>query len=374
MSGDVAYSGLPVEYGLAKQFVSSLTDAIRSHRPGSRVEFRSVPGNHDCFLPKQDIKLRETLVNGIRASLQSTPDPGILSHLLSSQEEYFNFQGFLHPLGSEPEAKVCSSEAIEFGPHRVQLCLYNSALLSQLDEQQGQLAVPMGVIDRAIRPLSPCDLSVSVFHHPYPWIEADVAIRLRSHVEALSDIVLVGHQHVGHGFSKNPLEGERIFYSEGHVLHDRTRPRASGFSVIVVDLAAKTRMELIYSWSDELYRVSSRSEPQTYSTTSRGSHVIRPTAVLLAALNDSGIGLTHRTKGVVRLDEVFVFPDADLRRSPTEHVVALKGEALERHLVEGSGSVVQGLPFGGKTALAKMVVKRWLRDGSVSQSLFPASV
>jgi hypothetical protein len=58
--------------------------------------------------------------------------------------------------------------------------LYNTALLSQNPEEQGELHVPMQSFEQQIPLANPVGLSISVFHHSYLWLESNVAVSFRS--------------------------------------------------------------------------------------------------------------------------------------------------------------------------------------------------
>src|SRR5580698_7020624 len=63
LSGDVSNTGSASEFGIAERFLTSLSAAITASRPGSVSHFLSVPGNHDCALPKEDKRLRDALIS-----------------------------------------------------------------------------------------------------------------------------------------------------------------------------------------------------------------------------------------------------------------------------------------------------------------------
>jgi hypothetical protein len=369
LSGDIANHGVVEEYDVAKRFFDSLTHAINEHNPKARVRYLAVPGNHDCYLPESDVNLRMTLVNAISTTLQTdTPDKSILESVLASQKNYFDFCGQMGFPLKDGLQRLYDLRTLEMGDRRIQFALYNTALLSTRDEQQGGLSVPIKLIKSAEKVNPECDLIVSVFHHPFPWLQADVGIAFRDHIEQSSEIVLTGHQHVDHAFIKESLAGEHTLYSEGDVLQDPTSPDQSGFRLIQVDTEERLRRVVTYRWKSSYYSVVEETQWRSYSRAV--SLVDRPTPVakFLEMLSDSGIGLTHRSRGPVPLDAVFVYPDATTSAVSTADVQKdVKGESLLKHLTEASRVIVRGSAYSGKTSLAKTVVKEWLR----TRSLYP---
>ena len=96
--------------------------------------------------------------------------------------------------------------------------------------------MPVELIRSRITVDTNSDLTVSVYHHPQPWLQADVGIAFRNHIENTCEIALTGHQHADHGFIKQTLAGQRLLYSEGDVLQDPDSADQSGFRVIVTGL------------------------------------------------------------------------------------------------------------------------------------------
>src|SRR4051812_31927860 len=48
VTGDLAHSGTPKQYSVAKSFFDLLRAALQTRIPDSKFEFCFVPGNHDC--------------------------------------------------------------------------------------------------------------------------------------------------------------------------------------------------------------------------------------------------------------------------------------------------------------------------------------
>lgn len=364
LSGDLANSAELEEYAIAKKFFVELSDLMATHRPGCRVRYFSIPGNHDCYLPESEIGLRDTLVQGVRNSLQSAaPDLSILDNLLKRQRFYFDFAKDYGWDTSEVIDRICTRQTVVLGGEKIQINLYNTALLSTRSEKQGELSMPMRVVKSKTSPSEDCALSISVFHHPYTWLEAGIGLEFRTHIERASDIVLTGHQHFDHAFDKQTSTGENVLYSEGEVLQQHEQPGQSGFRVILVDLAEKSRCLLSYSWKDTCYMPVTEAKWQPYTRSLLLNRSLSAVGDFLAELSDSGIGLTHRTKGSVPLETLFVYPDVAVRplTSP-EKQRDVTGANLLTYLNGATKVIIEGGPLSGKTSLAKTIVKDWLRN------------
>ena len=85
LSGDVAFSGLAVEYSIARQLLSRLHQKITSDHPTAHVEYVVVPGNHDCDF-QQSSDLRELVIENIEKRDAIDVDGGIVRSCLSLQD------------------------------------------------------------------------------------------------------------------------------------------------------------------------------------------------------------------------------------------------------------------------------------------------
>jgi predicted MPP superfamily phosphohydrolase len=179
VSGDIANTGLGTEYQAALRFFREFESKLRALRPDAAIEFVSVPGNHDCVLPKSKSTLRKTLVQGIIPSIQDLKqDEALIREVVKAQAPYNRFRKQLRK-GSNWSG-ICETTTFEYGGHVIQVNLYNTALLSQNPEEQGELHVPMQSFEQQIPLANPVGLSISVFHHSYLWLESNVAVSFRS--------------------------------------------------------------------------------------------------------------------------------------------------------------------------------------------------
>src|SRR6202020_2876488 len=105
----------------------------------------------------------------------------------------------------------------------------NTAWLSRKHELQSKLFLPIDAIEAS--PVE-ADVCVSVFHHPYNWLDANNYRLLKDAVEQTSDIVFTGHEHVPGGGEVIRFSGEHLRYVEAPALNGES-DMDSGFSVLV---------------------------------------------------------------------------------------------------------------------------------------------
>ena len=93
--------------------------------------------------------------------------------------------------------------------------LINTAWVSTIHEQQGKLFIPIDHL-RHIQDWAPtAEIALTMFHHPYNWIEANNAGAFRTILESNSDIILTGHEHEANQYLKDYGGGYKNEYIEG---------------------------------------------------------------------------------------------------------------------------------------------------------------
>jgi hypothetical protein len=365
VSGDVAYSGSSAEYEIALRFFKAFDERLRKFAPTAVVKYVSVPGNHDCVLPKNGVKLREALIRGVIPSMrEATQDKTLLNQLLKAQAPYNRFRRrFERSAGWDG---LCETVVIDHAGKKIQLNLYNTAILSQRDESQGNLHLPIQAFEDRISLLKDSCVSLSVFHHSYLWIESNAAVAFRNHVERTSDIALMGHQHHAHNFYKENSTGERVLYLEAPALQDEKFARTSSFQIVIIDTESQKERSIKFRRSRDLYRSVEETEwrPMTINRTVRAQ--FRANEKFEAELNKSGLPLTHRT-GNLHLRDTFIFPNVLVRPAANQRrTQEVNGKELLSYVSTTRRLIFQGVSMSGKTALAKVLFWEILRAGGGS--------
>lgn len=354
LSGDIAFSGEPAEYDVAAAFLEGLREKLSRAAPSSELVFLSVPGNHDAVLPADEMSVREALVRGVLSSINGPRiDPGLLRKLLEAQGPYNDFRT-KHFGRGEPWDGVCETMLLERLGKRIQVNLYNTAILSQREEKQGQLRVPVRRISESIHLASNVALSISVFHHSYGWLESNNHLDFRNHIERVSDIALTGHQHFAHNFYKVNSTGEQVLYLEGGALQDEGYAHQSELTVILFDLSRNEESSVHFKWARDLYARSREIawRPISLNRNIRLDFVV--TEEFDRVLNDPGTPCFHKIKGALGLRDFFVYPDFSVTKAGSKGAsVDVKGDEILKHISSSRRMLFQGSALVGKTALAK---------------------
>jgi hypothetical protein len=93
VSGDVAYSGKPEEYALARPFIDAILRDMKNHFGGNDVPLLLIPGNHDCDF-QRDNDIRRLIIR----NLDSVTDDYIV-HCTEIQRPFYDFADSNRSLG-----------------------------------------------------------------------------------------------------------------------------------------------------------------------------------------------------------------------------------------------------------------------------------
>lgn len=355
VTGDVAWSGQQAEYEAAQDFFSKLHYAITSIRSDLRVEKIFIPGNHDCDLSQSNY-VRQVLINDalINAAPPYKPNEEVITTCIEVQNNFFNFASKHNPQSHELKGynRLYYVKDYILEERRVLFNCYNTAWMSQINEQQGKLLIPTDLI---VDDVDTYDLVVTLFHHPYNWIEANNAKAFRKLVEQHSDVIMVGHEHVADQYSKRTIRGELNIYFEGAVLQDNSASE-SGFNIIILNLESQEHRLLSYSWNQNHYSLQQENEWQIFNRHKRlKSKQFENTAEFVEQLVDPGATFTHPNKSTITLGDIFIYPDfrdKSFTQKQVEDVV--RGEQILECIREYHYTLIAGGDKAGKTTLSKL--------------------
>jgi predicted MPP superfamily phosphohydrolase len=307
VSGDIAYSGRAEEYREALEFVSRLRVDLQVYFPG--VQVLAVPGNHDCDFTHQS-DLRKPILGSIQSGMDDPDEKGkTLRELLDVQINFFAFQSQLTdkaPTLVEPW--IVRDDLLELGTERIRIVGLNTAFMSQIPEQRGTLYFPLNIASRYFEARAEASLVISVLHHPYSWLEGDNADRLKRLIEARTDVVLTGHEHIQDAYTKELMSGQRLEYVQGAVLESKDSP-TSGFNVVLCDLENKTQKIVEFRWVDDRYTASVERAWKPFVRNDTLRRRFDKNSEFVKYLEAVGTGFIHPRRLDLRLDDIFVYPD-----------------------------------------------------------------
>lgn len=373
LSGDLAYSGDDAQYQLAGQFIqeiaAGLGGSLKHKISGKQVPIGVVlvPGNHDCNFSSGSQKARSMVLRTVLQEPAQALDPSIVETGCAPQAAFFAFLEGVTPnprkkLPSEPSGRLYYEYEFSESAKKLRFLCCNTAWCSELRETQGQLTYPPSALPEAT---TQDDVVIAVLHHPYNWLESNVAREFRKRIEKIADLVLTGHEHDAGCRTQQNSGGERQTYVEGGALQETDRSEISAFNAFLLDTAHRKQKYIQFAWNGSIY--SPRKDGladeggeaawvdfQGNRIRQRGRFEVRTSTREM--LEDPGIVLQHRTRGRLKLADIFVYPD--LRRIPgvDEKVGELiRGEDVIQAVLKKPNLLIIGDDQMGKSSLAKML-------------------
>lgn len=373
ITGDIAFSGQPNEYSLAEQFINQLKACLSKTIGVAELYVVLVPGNHDCDFSTPN-QVRDILIGTLAKGAVETVSVELAMQSLAVQSNFWRFVTRVTGAApkSVPKDQLCRVEQIKIGSKTITFNAYNTAWMSQMHELQGSLNFPYSFIpdeDAA------SDLVVSLFHHPYNWLESVNARVFRTSVERNSDLILTGHEHESDQYVKtNRRSGETNEYVEGAVLQD-SKTQESGFNAILIDLETEKQKFFHGTWTGKLYATAAVNAAwqdfQRNKNRTRNEFVI--SALWTEHLTNPGAGFTHARKERLELGDIFVDPNLrELTRIDNANQVVqlpISGDQFWHRFMDAPHVAILGGESSGKTTLGKILYTKLHGAGYVPIAL-----
>lgn len=378
VTGDVAFSGQKDEYALAEEFLSKLKACLIKTVQVPEVHIVMAPGNHDCDFSSAN-QVREILISSLANGSVSAVSDELAAQSLAVQTNYWEFASRM--TGREVERatnnQLCQITRLDICSKHITFNAYNTAWMSQLHESQGRLQFPIKFIpdeDTA------SNLVISIFHHPYNWLESNNAREFRTHIERNSDLILTGHEHESAQYLKtNRATGNTNEYIEGAVLQD-SKTQESGFNAVLIDIEQEAQKFFEASWNGKLYDVEAIHA--TWQTFQRNKNRTRNEFVISSAwisyLTNPGAGFTNSRKEHLELEDIFVEPNLrELTRIDNfSQVIQLpvRGDQFWRKVMDTPHLAILGGESAGKTTLGKSLFSKFHSAGFVPTTISGADL
>jgi len=358
VSGDVAFSGTAEQYASALAFFEEIRNHLLKLPSVKTVEFGVVPGNHDCdFQNESDI--RRFLLRDIKALYESdiVPTDDRVKVLLDVQKHFFVFESQLtksKELG--PNDRLSWARLVNFENYGIALQCFNTAWLSRKEEIQAKLFFPA---DSITMPTLQPSICISIFHHPYNWLDSGNYRALKDLVEQSSDFVFTGHEHVAGGGAVQRFSGEHLHYVDGAALQGEGGLLDSGFNFLLINTESGEQRLDQFRWNGDFYSSKQQTEwVSLINNPTRKKHVFRIARRFAEWLDSMDIRFSHRRKPELLLPDVFVYPDCrywsiDLVVKGGKDIKNLYSKDVVQHFRDNPRILVTGTDYSGKTALLK---------------------
>lgn len=361
LSGDTTYSGTEEQYLLALDFIEFIKTSLVQHvSEKCLIHFVTVPGNHDSDF-SESTHARNILLDAVEKSPLKILDNSVLNILLSPQRFFFQFRDSVDTLPKveceNVDSRIYTEYELSVDNEKILFCCCNSAVMSQIHEKPGTLIFPHSVLPKNRESVS---ISIGVIHHPVNWMTPNAGKKFRNTFESITDIIITGHEHAANRRNVSTNKSVTSYY-EGGVLQETGDPDSSDFYAILIDTETKKQCVFHFGWSNTLYECLNSGDPKLYhqwEDFAKNPYRIRTTFIInpnfKAYLDDPEVTLTHRTKGLLSLSDIYVYPDLKkLNIAGEKSNTVIKGTSVLKLVDEKACIFVVGDDLSGKTALAK---------------------
>lgn len=245
LTGDLAFSGQPEEYGIASQFLDELLARVALDR--SRLFL--VPGNHDINrLLLTDRGGR--LINGwpSRDAINNLLFGNECEHTLAGLRSYFDFfQNYLGPDIVNDRGFYCRS--FDLANRTIAILGLNSAFACRGDDDRYNLFIGERQVIEALNQSRAAQIRIALYHHPLDWLHENDRNDVESILLDRCDFLLHGHMHrLSLQRLSNP-DSSAMVIAAGATYQGRTSPNV--YNIASLDLTTNTGQIILRRYSDE---------------------------------------------------------------------------------------------------------------------------
>lgn len=363
ISGDIAFSGSSEEYIIAYDFISSLEKLKKPDGCFENLDFVIVPGNHDCNFLLDD-GVRAALLRDI--TVNKCADKHLIDKCTQIQKDFFDFYEVIK--GKVKGNSIHKLEEFNVEGKRILINSFNSAWMSQKSEKYGDIIIPIKQLEE-FDPVE-YDVVISVFHHPYFWLNQENRVEFNRFLQEKSDIIITGHEHISDQIN---IETSATYSNEiyaGGVLQYHNNDKESTFNIIKLDFENKKELFTQYTWDESIYRPS--NECNEWKKFSRNKYIEKNSFHLSSdfssRINDIGAKLDHPYKDNLILDDIYIYPNLKVisteeKKEDSSAIVDSKN--VYNFIIENKKILITGESNSGKTSLARILIKKFLNDNIV---------
>lgn len=375
MNGDIAFSGKKKEYEIAFDFFSDILSSVDS------TDFVCIPGNHDCNFNQMDTDTRKYLIDGIK-------DPKIKQIIplekVIVQEEYDDFVNifsdnwkYTTTISDNSIFRIVDFEISE--SKKIRFNLFNTAWDSTLNEQPGNMYMPISDIKDKVTYLKDGILNISVLHHPTNWLEPNNKREFDKIITNNSDLILTGHEHESDAYLRKKRLTETGFF-EGGVLQESSNPEKSSFNIINIELDndfSNVKLNILqFFWDSEkeIY-IEKSNQPILLDTLpkriphlkDKGKQLFINNDETKSFLNDLGAPIVHPEKKNLFLEDIYIYPDftEELKKVKEKKSIPININKLYKKMGKKGIWFIEGERETGKTSLLKQMYKEFLKKNKI---------
>lgn len=368
ITGDIAYSGKEEQYLSASIIFSDIIESIRKRYEELFIQVVIVPGNHDCDFDREDSVIRESL---LRDSNLDMLNSSIIKTCSKAEENYFNFvknwDQEIAPLVSASDESIFAINGLIYKGVSLKFHCLNTAWCSNKNEKPKEMKIAIPKLEDKTEE----DIVITLMHHDESWLNWESAEEWKKYYKHYSDIVLVGHDHVSEIILKDNYGAATNYFIKGNQLYNSHYPEQSGFNILKIDLESNIERFFSYQWNGKLYENILDTKSREFKRNRYIKNGVELKSDFLEYLDDNEIDLVNKSKGILKLSDVFVYPvlkGEDINNKKNKVLYKNKEDIL-RIIKNKKYVMISGEKEYGKTALLKQLYKNFFE-----MKLYPVMV
>jgi len=380
ITGDLAYSGKRSEYEEVEKALKSIENSIEKKVEGLKIKFIFSPGNHDCDFSGENT-IRNILIDNINKN-PSICNEEIVNELTAVQSEYFNFIKKYESY-SNINKKISNNLITKYEytidiDYKISFNCYNTSWMSSLNENQSKLIFPLNCIEKENISFEENNLTISIFHHPYHWLESNNIRQFKELLTDSSDYILTGHEHTPSAKKETDIFNKKnVINLEAGTLQDSYNKDESKFNLIQIDTKEEKNNLIVFKWTGNDYdeienkHIKKSCNIGTKFTFNREHY---------DKINALGIRVNHHSKENLVLNDLFIYPDLKVIKSYNETKLSFKrinSESIIKKDILGL-NIIYGADNSGKTKLGHVYQSQFRNLGFIpiliSSSLFKSNI
>lgn len=363
ITGDIAYSGKPQEYELARQLLTNIENTIRSERD-IPVYIICCPGNHDCDFGAADHDVREILIKSLKESEPDDIKASIIKSCAAVQSNFFSFADALPSGEAIHSDELWRAHQIAVNGKSIIFHALNVSWLSQRHEQQGSLVFPTARYQDIAA--TDADVSITLMHHPLNWFSQSCYRAFRSLIRKHSHLLFFGHEHVPSASTVDDNQTGGSIAIEGGVLQD-SRGHVSSFNVLLIDITNERFTHSTYDWKEDFYEPndSDLSWSSYRSLPEKSKSDFTLLAEFEKKISDPRAQFIHSGKDRLSLDDLFVYPELRPLSDDNKKRAVIDAAILRDPTSLPCGVLIKGDEKFGKSSLLHQLFVSYHERGCV---------
>ena len=198
ITGDLAFSGSPIEYALAKAWLEQELWSVLP-RDFPRSSLLLVPGNHDV-----DRLAVNFVAQAVQSSLLNAVDQMLIGKLLADPvqrevllKRHHAYLSFLSDWLGESQTLPWWQRSIILQESRLQIAGLDSAFMAWSNDDRSRLLLSRYQINQTIatKAAESTDWRIALLHHPWDYLAESDSHESRAQIHQHCDLVLRGHLH-----------------------------------------------------------------------------------------------------------------------------------------------------------------------------------